>query len=73
MFNKNIILRYNEEDKSKIRMVVDKYSSDEASDIDRQKGIGRVIFGCSIFNINKIKNDIQLLNGIGLKVEIKIV
>ena len=69
MFNKNIILRFNEENKSKIKIVADKYAKDRYS----QKGIGRFIFSCSRFDIDKIKNDIQLLNDIGLEVSIQIV
>jgi len=71
MLNKTITIYCKEDDNFKIEKVVEKYINRGVRMLDSKDDVIRITFDCSIFKVSKLRHDIELLNNIGIKTQIK--
>ena len=71
MLNKYVKIYCRMEDNLKVQKVVENYVNRGVMMIEADKELVRISFDCSIFKVNKLIHDVDTLNNIGIKTEIK--
>ena len=70
MFDKNITIYCKMEDNLKVQKVVEGYTNDVMM-VEAKDDIVRLTITCSIFKVNRLRQDIKILNNVGIKTEMK--
>ena len=71
MLNKEIQIFCKYSDNIQVQQITDIYVSRGLMQIELKDDIVRLLFKCNIFKLKKLKHDLNILNNIGIKTEIK--
>lgn len=72
MMNKVIRIYCNEEDRSTVEKAMGTYTDYDGFMVSTAiNNVIRLLFNCNMFKVKKLKHDLELLNNIGIKAEMR--